>query len=499
MLAGDWVGATAVRIAGAVQRGEASASRVVAEHLAHLDGADRALRMVRERRDGVAPAEAELVDEQPDPRAMPLAGVPVLISENTPVAGLARWPGRGEIALEDHELVRRLRGAGAVVLGSARMSELGLWATTDDAGGLTRHPWRGDRSPGGACGGAAAAVSAGVVPLGYGTEGLGSVRIPAACCGLVGFVPGLGTSVIADHGVLATTVEDAALGFDVIAGRPHRPVREPERLRIGVSFRPSVPMLGPDREVRTALADTARRLVGLRHDVLRAEPDYPLRLARMAIGVWSASAYLDGAGDPALQRRTRGLAGIGGVALRRGLVRDGERADWQARCAAWLATRELDLLLLPAIPGAPPGAGPWAGRSWPVNAATAVRLAAYTAPWSLAGLPAIVVPAKVRVDGLPASVQLVGRPGSEARLLAVAAQLERIAPWRRHGPGWPRARGTARVEPAPVMARSGHDGAGDPGRRHVGAQGSRRRRADDPARTQPAPVGRARRAGVAQM
>jgi amidase len=485
MLAGDsgpgtWVGQTATQIATAVQRGEGSATAVLADHLDHLAEADRVLEVLRDRRDAETPFEAELVDEQPDLSGLPLAGVPVVIGEDTPIAGQPVWPARRTLATDDHELVRRLRGAGAIVLGTGRMSELGLWAATDDA----RHPWRGDRSPGGACGGAAAAVSSGAVPLAFGTDGLGSIRVPAACCGLVGFRAEFGAH---EHGVLATTVADAALGFDVLAGRRPRPVREPERLRIGVSFGHAVPLLGPDRGTRIALTNAARLLVGLRHDVLRAEPESPPRLARLALGAWAAAAHLDGAGDPTLQPRTRGLAALGGLALRKGLVNLGERFE---ALDGWFTRHGLDLLLLPAIAGAPPAARAWSGRAWPVNAAATIRLAAYTAPWSLAGFPAVVVPMGCRADGLPAAVQLIGPPGAESRLLAVAGQLERVAPWRRHGPGWPRLQ---------KVARSGHDGAGDPGRRHVRAQNPRRRRADDPARAQPPAVRRSRRAGVAQV
>src|SRR5690606_30143615 len=130
---------------------------------------------------------------------------------------------RGPVAEEDHEVVRRLRGAGAVVIGTSRMPELGLWGTTDDATAITRNPWRTDRSAGGSSGGSAAAVAAGLVPLAHGTDGLGSVRIPAACCGIVGFKPGRGVVPcqlgaedwfgLVEHGVFATSVADAAVAF----------------------------------------------------------------------------------------------------------------------------------------------------------------------------------------------------------------------------------------------------------------------------------------------
>jgi amidase len=470
----SWVGVNAVTIARAVQRGDTSATEVMVQHLDHVRVADRVLDLLRVLRAGAALAEADRVDDQPDLGNLPLAGVPVVVGEDVPVAG-ARF-GNG-IATGDHELVRRLRGAGAVVLGTSRTGDDGPTRA------ITRHPWRSDRLPGVAGGGAAAAVAAGVVPVSHGV----GVRIPAACCGVVGFQPGWGL-VPEDHGILATTVDDVAVGFAVLAGRSPRPVREPGRLRVGVSVRCPVPLIGPDREVRAALARAARRLVGLEHDVVSAEPSYPLWLARAALAL--------------------------GVAARRGLVGVGEGLDWRGRCEAWFADHGLDLLALPAIPGAPPTARSSRVLSTPV----AVRLAAYTAPWSLAGLPAITVPMGVRRDGTPVVVQLVGPPGAEGRLLCVAAQLERVEPWHRHAPGWPRPAKIRAVwprpansgpaperDPAPVMARSGHDhapasnGAGDPGGRRGGPQGAGRIRPRDPDGAQPAAHRRSRRSGVAQV
>ncbi len=141
-----WVGATAKQIARAVRRGDASATQVVADHLDHVDRADPELAAFRVVRGGEAIVEAEKVDEQDDLANLPLAGVPVAVKENTAVAGLPTWNGsaaaRTPIAEDDHEVVRRLRGAGAVILGVTRMPELGLWALTDDESAVTRNPWR---------------------------------------------------------------------------------------------------------------------------------------------------------------------------------------------------------------------------------------------------------------------------------------------------------------------------------------------------------------------
>ncbi len=300
-----WVGVPAVRIARAVQRGDATATGVLADHVDHAHLGDRVLTALRILRDGAALAEAEQVDELPDLANLRLAGVPVLVSENTPVAGLPTWNGsaaaRTPMAENDHEVVRRLRGCGAVVLGLARMSELGLWPTTDDATGLTRNPWRSDRTSGGACGGAAAAVAAGMVPIAHGTDGLGGIRIPAACCGVIGFKPGhgvihydLGASEwfgLAEHGILAATAADAAAGFAALTGRPATPDTVLGRLRVAVSVRNPTHGNPPDAETRGSVAQMARVLVGAGHDAVRAEPPHPARLAVMTTAAWFAVAY----------------------------------------------------------------------------------------------------------------------------------------------------------------------------------------------------------------
>lgn len=450
----SWVGATASHVARAVQRGDAAATEVVADHIDHARISDRVLDAVRVLRDAEAIAEAEQVDEQPHLANLPLAGVPVLVKENTPVAGLPTWNGsaaaRTPVESRDHEIVRRLRGAGAVVLGATRMSELGLWATTNDASAATRNPWRSDRSPGGSSGGAAAAVAAGVVPIAHATDGFGCLRIPAACCGLVGFKPGRGVIPngvgrtdwfgLSEHGILSTTIADALLGFAALSGREPLSRNDPGRLRVAVSLRSPMPAVVADFGARAAVGRAARLLVGLGHDAVKADPAYPARLALMGAGTWLAIAARESEATDwvNLQERTRRHAALGARALRRGLVREGERADWRGRCVSWFSGNGFDLLVTPVLAGPPPAAARWSSRSWRANVATCFRYAPYTAAWNLAGLPAMAVPMGVRRDGLPASVQLVGPPGSELEMLAVAEQLERSARWRPHAPGWPR-------------------------------------------------------------
>jgi amidase len=450
-----WVGATAKEIARAVRRGDAAATAVVADHLDYIRAADHTLNAFRVVRAAEAVAEAEKVDEQPDLGNLPLAGVPIAVKENTAVAGVPTWNGsaaaRQPVSEEDHEVVRRLRGAGAVVVGITRMPELGLWALTDDASAVTRNPWNTDRTPGGSSGGAAAAVAAGLVPIAHGNDGLGSVRIPAACCGLVGIKPGRGVVPVdlaadgwfglTEHGILATNVADAAVGFAVLAGRTPEKLAEPERLRIAVSLRSPATGVRADRANREAVANASRLLVGCGHDAVTANPTYPRALEWRGLATWFAGAYRsaeeDGLDVSALQPRTRRHVRLGAYAWRRGWVREQDRTAFRERCQAFFADGGYHLLVMPALAGPPPRAVDWSARPWRSNMITCVRYAPFAAPWNIAGFPAVVVPVGVRPDGLPATVQLVGPPGTELLLLAVAGQLELANPWRRHAPGWP--------------------------------------------------------------
>src|SRR4051794_8715884 len=444
-----WVGVTAKQIARAVRRGDTTATQVVADHLEQIAISEPQLNAFRVVRGGEAIVEAEKVDEQEDLANLPLAGVPVAVKENTAVAGLPTWNGsaaaRTAIADEDHEIVRRLRGAGAVVVGVTRMPELGLWAVTDGPDGATRNPWALDRTPGGSSGGAAAAVAAGLVPMAHANDGLGSIRIPAACCGLVGLKAGRGVVPCAlgvddwfglvEHGVLTTTVAAAAVGFSVLAGRRPAKLTEPGRLRIGVSLRCPTPGVRPDEPNRSAVTTAARLLVNAGHDTVSAEPRYPTSLQAGVLATWLASAYREATGNgldlKALQPRTRNHVRLGKWAYDRGYVREAQRDSWRERSIQLFADRNVSVLLTPALAAAPPPADGYAAGTWRHSMIVNTRYAPYAAPWNFAGLPALAVPVGVRPDGLPLAVQLVGPPGSELLLLSLAGQLEVMNPWQR--------------------------------------------------------------------
>lgn len=446
----SWVGASAKEIARAVRRGDVSATQVVADHLDHIREHDtvNAFRVVRQAE---AAGEAEQVDDQEDLAGATLAGVPVAVKENTPVAGVATWRGsaaaRGPVAETDHEVVRRLRGAGAVVIGTTRMPELGLWGTTDDTTAVTRNPWRTDLTPGGSSGGSAAAVAAGLVPIAHGNDALGSIRIPAACCGLVGLRPGRGVVPcrlgaddwfgLNEHGILATTVSDAAAGFAVLAGQRPDKLAEPARLRVAVSWRSPVTGVHLDEANRRAVTTAARLLLAAGHDTVGASPTYPTWLGARGMATWFAAAYRDAEAAAvdrsALQPRTRRHIALGQWAWQRGYVREADRQRWREQALAFLES--YDLLLTPALASTPPRAVAWSKRPWRANLVSNLRYAPYAAPWNVAGLPAIVVPVGLRPDGLPLGAQLVGPPGSERLLLAVAGQFEQATPWPRHAAG----------------------------------------------------------------
>jgi len=453
--AGVWVGATAKEIARAVRRGDASAGQVVSEHLAHITKRGDVVNAFRVVRGSAALAEAAAVDAQEDLKNLPLAGVPIAVKENTPIAGVPTWNGsaaaRSQVAGADHEVVRRLRGAGAVVVGTSRMPELGIWAFTDDSEAVTRNPWRTDRTPGGSSGGSAAAVAAGLVPIAHGNDGLGSVRIPAAACGLVGIKPGRGLVPsqlgatdwygLAEHGILATTVADATVGLAVLAGWAPPQLVEPEQLRIAISAKSPVLGVRPDVSARSAVTLATKLLISAGHDAINRNPAYPTALGPRVIATWCAAVDrdVDAAQMPRreLQPRTRRHAAIGAWAARRGFVQDRHREAYREQCQQWFADNKVDVLLTPALASTPPAAGQYAPRSWLANVMASMRFAPYAAPWNVAGFPAMAVPMGVRTDGLPVAVQLVGPPGSELTLLAVAGQLEQASPWLRHAPGWP--------------------------------------------------------------
>ena len=355
-------------------------------------------------------------------------------------------------ATDDCELVRRLRAAGAVIVGKTNTPELGQWPFTEgSAFGVTRNPWQLDHTPGGSSGGSAAAVAAGVVPVAVGSDGAGSIRIPAAWTHLVGIKPQRGrvSTAPADelfHGIttsgpLARTVADAAVLLDVIADEPGTftaaASREPRPLRVGLSLKPPFtgyrPRLAPD--VKHAVHGIATALAELGHHVRPADPRYGLIglnfLARSTAGLYEWQPAIP---DPSLldPRTLRNIANgkrVGRHML--GFARG--TAGWFGRHVGRVFDDvEVVLGQKTAVPA--PKVGEWASmRQHALNHAM-VTACPYAWPWNVLGWPAINVPAGFTGTGLPVGVQLLGPAGSDELLVSLAAQLERARGWAEQRP-----------------------------------------------------------------
>jgi amidase len=376
----------------------------------------------------------------------PLLGVPLAVKDDTPLAGIPRVCGsnaHGGPEPEDAELVRRLRAAGAIVVGVTRTPELGAWPFTETAaGGITRNPWDPQRTPGGSSGGSGAAVAAALVPGATASDGAGSIRIPAACCGLFGLKASRGRVPTAPYeevfgglsvfGFLTRTVGDAALLYEVATAKPYVAAaqQDPPRLRIALSRRVpagSTARLHPDW--RRAAEETAELLRSLGHEVAEREP------AIGAIGLNVVARYLAGVAADAqacehperLERRTRGLARLGRAARRAAeRARRNEAAD-AARVNAIFD--DVDVVLGPTLAGSALPVGRYEGRGASYTLNGVLRWVPFNGLWNHLGNPAAAVPAGFDADGLPLSVQLVGRPDSERTLFSLSHQLEAARPW----------------------------------------------------------------------
>jgi amidase len=424
--------------------GSLTARRLTELYLERIDRLDPALRAYRTVRREAALAEADAADAKlaAGERA-PLLGVPIAVKDNLAVAGELTTHGTAlvsEPAREHCEAVRRLRDAGAVILGLTNMPELALWGhdTSSPTYGATRNPHDATRGPGGSSGGSAAAVAAGLAAAAIGTDGGGSVRIPAACCGLVGLKPQRDRLPLAPDdghwlglshlGPIARTVEDAALLADVLGASGLRDAarRDPRPLRIAVSLKPALPCkLHP--EMRAATDTAVARLRALGHTVVERDPDYgdirPLFVPRYARGAYLDSVRLGG--PHGLEPRARSIVRIG--------KRLGKRAERAQRGELERAKRincifdEVDVVLTPATAAPAPRLGQAVHRSGVRSVLSSTPWVAYTPPWNLTGQPAMTIPAGVDGTGVPVGVQLVARPDDEATIVALAAQMERAA------------------------------------------------------------------------
>jgi amidase len=452
MDATDLCFAGAAEQARLVASGEVSARELVEATLQRIERLNPSLNAFRV----VFAARALIEAHQADARHgagghRPLLGVPVAVKDSIDVAGEITAHGslaHGGPADSDADVVRALRDAGAIVVGKTNVPELTIWPFTETlAFGATRNPWSLDHTPGGSSGGAGAAAAAGMCGLALGSDGAGSIRIPAAFCGLFGIKPQrdrvpLGPRGLdAWHGMvvngpLSRRVADSALFLDAAGGGGGAFAvaarRDPGRLRIAVSTKvPPGVVARLGAEQRRAVDETAALLRSLGHEVFEREIDY-------GAGAWLnvVARYLRGIHDAAgrvehpdrLEARTQVMMKLGGLVPERQVAR--ARAAEPA-----LATRinaifdHADAVLMPGPSGPPFKIGQLHGRGalWTLNVAAA------KVPWyaifNAIGQPAASVPAGFDAAGLPLAIQLAGRPSDEATLLSLAAQIERERPW----------------------------------------------------------------------
>jgi amidase len=465
----DLVELDATALAHQVRTRHLSARRLTASSLRRITELDPSLNAFRIVMGESALAAADRIDALPDDelRSLPLAGVPVAIKDDTDVVGQStRWGSDVDRGPSDHdaEIVSRLRRAGAVIIGKTNVPELTLWPwTASEAFGITRNPWDPDRTPGGSSGGTAVAVSTGMAAFGLGSDGGGSIRYPAGLAGLVGLkpqrdrVPLGGEHASGWHGLvvlgpLTRSVRDAACFLDIASAEQpittfRDAVDEPSsRLRVAVSTDPP-----PGTRVRLSSArrrwvdDAARLLADLGHVVIELEVDYGLgslwnATVRLLKGVQSDVASLS---DPnGLEARTRAVARLGralpDTSLRRALEREAHVADSINR-----VFDRADVVLTPLC-GAPAPRIADCPANGAMRSLLAANTSAWLVPWNVTGQPALTVPLGTDDDGLPASIHLAGRPGDEATLLGLAAQIETARPFPRWSPQPRESRATQR-------------------------------------------------------
>ncbi len=447
--------------AEALRAAEVSAGELVRMSLARIERFDPELNAFRK----VFAEKALLEAEQAEARLKageerPLLGVPIAIKDEVNVAGEINMHGTDaftEPAREDSEMVRRLREAGAIIIGLTRLPELAICGFTESATqGVTRNPWNPQRTPGGSSGGSAAAVAAGLVPIASAGDGGGSIRIPAASCGLFGLKPSRGRISLAPDlegwtglavlGSLSRTVLDSALWLDIVAGGSSEPEAPPPperafvesaktapgKLRVAWSTaapRAAAPPLISE-EVKRAVADTAELLASLGHEVSQRDPAWG------AIGNNVTPRFLRGVSETVdsvphperLERRTRGFGRLGrnlpDAVFERAMR--GRQAD-AARVNAIFDS--VDVLLTPVMGGTALPVRRWEGQGAIRTVLGMSRFYPFCVPWNHLGNPAMAVPSGFDADGMPLSVQVIARPGEESTLLSLAAQLEAERPW----------------------------------------------------------------------
>jgi amidase len=451
-----------------IRAGDVSSRELVELYLERIERLDPQLNAYR-----VVMAERALADaDQADARRRadgdrPLLGVPIALKDNVDVAGEVTTHGTsayGEAAREDAEIVKRLRAAGAVILGKTLLPELAVYPWTESATfGATRNPWDLNTTVGGSSGGSGAAVAAGLAAAGLASDGGGSIRIPAACCGLFGLKPQRGrVSLLPDpehwyglsvFGAVTRSVLDSALWLDAVSGRAEgdaemaRPPAtsfaeaaktSPGKLRIAVSTATGPAVLVKVKpEVEQAVEQTAELLRSLGHEVEYRDPDYgllpPLFIPRWLRGIYDDAQRL--AHPERLELRVRRLAAAGKL-IGLDVVARARAAEPQFAARMAELFRDFDVLLTPTIPTPPWPLLQFEGRGVVRATMGAADLTPFTVPWNVSGHPAASVPAGFTGNRLPLAVQLIGRPHDETTLLSLSGQLEAERSWADERPAF---------------------------------------------------------------
>ncbi len=461
---------SAIEWAEQIRAREVSPTEVAEFYLERVDRLDPELNAFCLRTDDDVRAAArratELVSTTPAEELPPFHGVPIPVKDLYDVEG---WPtshgslGAADTPAEADDLaVARLRAAGFVLFGKTNSPELGsISFTENDRFGATRNPWDPSRTPGGSSGGAGAAVAAGMAPIAHGSDGGGSIRIPASCNGLVGLKPSRnrvpnGVNSLegfTSNGSLTRTVADTAAVLDIIgrpdplawynAPPPERPFLSqmdvtPGRLRIGITSTPTIPM-PVDPEVEAAHAETARLLAELGHEVVPVELSVPDvdRFISSFTAVWNTGS----AGYPIAPERLEPLnRTLRDLAIEMDSLAYVDAVyETQLICRGLVAPfgRDFDVLLTPTMSVLPPPVGSvWVGtESEPIMALlNCYPMAVFTSVWNVTGMPAISLPLGQSASGLPIGVQFVAGPWQEGLLLRLARQLELSAPWHDRRP-----------------------------------------------------------------
>jgi amidase len=440
--------------------GAVTSSQLVEIYLDRIARIDRELRSYRIVLTDSVRSEAAAAQARLDAgERLPLLGVPIAIKDDSDVAGEVTTYGtgaHGPALAADSEVVRRLREAGAVILGKTTVPEMMIWSFTETMTfGATRNPWNPDFTPGGSSGGSGAAIAAGLAALALGSDGMGSIRIPSTWSGLFGIKPQRDRVSLAPHegawcglsvnGPLARTVEDAALFLDVTTtlsapkgGFVAAAARPPGQLRIALSTRVPPPLFARvGKPQQDAIADAGVLLRELGHVVIERDIDYP-----PSAGLTNAiPRYFRGVYDEVralphperLERRTRAFARIGG------LISD-RRVDAMRAAEGDIAARvqtifdDVDVVITPGTATGPSRVGAYARRGAISTLALIAARVPFQAMFNVTGQPAAVVPWGLDGDGIPTSIQLVGRPFDEATLLSLGAQIEEARPWAHRRP-----------------------------------------------------------------